>query len=211
MEPTKHPLVGDPADTREAIMQATFLALRRYGYAGLSISRIADEAGLSKGAFYNHYDDKDDLLLSFLDYMLEHYEAAFVLVTTDDPEADLRRYLETAVSGIAPPGIEPEDLPGGERSMFGPFVELRAQAVNDDAYRERFGDLDDLFAGQLANVVERGIDAGQFRTVDPEQTAQGLLTLLMGAIFRRGTAKTYDPVAVQAEINAILDSHLLAD
>jgi len=38
----------------EEIMQTTYQALLVNGYAGLSISRIADELGKSKAALYYH-------------------------------------------------------------------------------------------------------------------------------------------------------------
>lgn len=206
-----HPLLGEPRDTRDAIMQATFRALRQHGYAGLSIQRIADEAGLSKGSFYNHYDGKDDLLVSFLDYMLEHYRTALHVVSTDDPAADLRRYLTTAISGDGPPGISADELPGEDAVLFGPLIELRAQAVNTPAFRTRISNLDDVFRAELTDVIERGIAQGQFRDVDPDRTADLLLTLLMGTVFRRGTTDNYDSESVQAAVDDLLDTYLLAD
>jgi AcrR family transcriptional regulator len=85
------PFVGDPADTKEVIMRATYRALKRYGYAELSIGRIADEADLSKSAFYNHYDGKDDLLLSFLDFMLERIAETLTFEEGTPLEARRRR------------------------------------------------------------------------------------------------------------------------
>jgi AcrR family transcriptional regulator len=70
------PLFDDePADTREAIMQATYRALRAHGYARLTIQRIGDEFPKSKSLLYHHYDGKDDLLLEFLSYMLDWRES----------------------------------------------------------------------------------------------------------------------------------------
>jgi len=78
------PFVGEPVDSREAIMRATYLALREYGYAGLSIQRIADESDLSKSTFYHHYDGKGDLLTAFVDFTLEEFIRIFSLESGDD-------------------------------------------------------------------------------------------------------------------------------
>jgi len=58
----------------EEIMEATYRALLRHGYADLSISRIADELDKSKAAIYYHYDTKDDLLVAFLEFAVDRFE-----------------------------------------------------------------------------------------------------------------------------------------
>lgn len=36
----------------------------RYGYAGVSIKQIADEAGLSKGSLYHYFSSKEEILIA---------------------------------------------------------------------------------------------------------------------------------------------------
>ena len=204
------PFQGEPTNTREAIMRATFQALIRHGYAGISIQRIADEAGLSKGSFYNHYENKDDLLLAFLDFMLEQFRAEFRFVTGDDPVSDLNAILTHAIAGSPPPSVSEAARPEGPSSI-GPFVELRAQAVNNEQYRARISNLDEIFAGQIAIVVQRGIDQGVFRDVNPDHAAQVLLTLVMGLMFRRSTAEELDADTLQTAIDDVLLEYLFVE
>ena len=63
-----------PEGTREEIMRATYLALCEHGYASLTIQRISDEFPKSKSLIYHHYDGKDDLLIDFLEFVLERFE-----------------------------------------------------------------------------------------------------------------------------------------
>ncbi|GAA0475047.1 hypothetical protein GCM10008985_34420 [Halococcus dombrowskii] len=56
-------------ETIEEIMDATYRALCKHGYAALRMQDIADETTKSKAALHYHYDSKHDLLLSFLDYI----------------------------------------------------------------------------------------------------------------------------------------------
>lgn len=57
--------------TREALCQATIACLDRYGYSETSISRITDEARVSRGALTHHYRSKEDLIVDALDRMLQ--------------------------------------------------------------------------------------------------------------------------------------------
>jgi AcrR family transcriptional regulator len=200
------PFDGESENTEERIMHATHTVLGTHGYAGLSIGRIAEEADLSKSSVYHFYDDKEDLLIAFLDLMLEWFRSRFAQDPEEDPTTALREQIVTVVSGV-PPGAP---RPVGEDSVpFGPFVELRAHAVTDPAFRGRFTTLDTLFQRELAAIIARGIEQDAFRDVNPQRMAELVLTLLMGVVLRRSTADALDQDRLITEIDQLLETHLL--
>lgn len=64
-------------ELKSAILAAARKELARAGYEGASLNRILEEAGLSKGAFYYYFDDKDDLVSTVL---LDVYRPAAELI-----------------------------------------------------------------------------------------------------------------------------------
>jgi len=187
-------------------MHATHTVLGTHGYAGLSIGRIAEEAELSKSSVYHFYDGKEDLLIAFLDLMLGWFRSRFAQDPEEDPTTALREQITTVILGV-PPGAP---RPVGEDTVpFGPFVELRAHAVTDPAFRGRFTELDTLFQQELAAIIVRGIEQNAFRDVDPQRMAELMLTLLMGVVLRRSTADALEPNRLIKEIDQLLETHLL--
>lgn len=201
--------VGEPEDTRERIMQATFETVQAHGFAGLSIGRIADRADLSKSSVYHFYDGKDDLLLAFLDAMLAQFGGPLADADFDDPETELWTLVDFGLYGTTGEQFPPVDGVGDVNGR--PYVELRSQATHDDEYRDRFTDIDASMHERLATVIDRGIDDGVFRPVDPDRTAQFLLTVLLGGLFRRATSDGLDADAVRAELEAVVDDRLLSE
>lgn len=199
------PFDGEPEDTEERIMRAAYEVLGRHGYAGLSIGRIAEEADLSKSSVYHFYDDKEDLLVAFLDLMLQWFRGQFAQDPEQDPVTALHDQILSVVTGVPPGAPEPV---GEDGVPFGPFVELRANAVTDPAFRERFTRIDQLFQQELTDVIARGIDQGVFREVDPERTAELLLTLLMGVVLRRSTSDGLDTAGLSGEVERLLETYL---
>jgi AcrR family transcriptional regulator len=53
--------------TRRALLDAAAKLFRKHGLEGTSIDMLAAEAGFTKGAFYAHFDSKEDLYLVLLD------------------------------------------------------------------------------------------------------------------------------------------------
>jgi len=202
------PFAGEPSDSREAIMRATYCALDQYGYAGLSIQRIADEADLSKSTFYHHYDNKQDLLTSFVDFILTEFKRIFSLTAGDDPVENLLTYV-----GLI---LDPETV-GDVAEMsptadvLGTYVELRAQAIQNESIRQKFTEIDQAFEEQLAAIIRDGIERGDFRDVDPEGTATFVLTLIAGHTFRRSTREDDPTEAVRAEFEAYVQESLLSE
>lgn len=191
---------GEPEGTREELMQATYRALCEYGYAELTIERIGEEFEKSVSLVYHHYDGKDELLVDFLGFMLEEFEAA----SDVDGDADPRERLWSAL----------------ERARLGPLDEdaefasaltvLRVQSAHDPAYRQQFDRSDRLFRERYAEIIRSGIEQGVFREVDPESVADLLVTTIDGAILKQATTDL--PVEpVLDELGTYVRTHLLAE
>lgn len=176
-------------DSRATIMEATFRALQKHSYADLSIQRIADETDLSKSTFYHHYEGKNDLLLSFLEFMLDSFTRSFSHIDTGDPRTDLDVFFDAILFDAHPEtlmGDDPER--GGEfadpETIRATVIELRAHSLRDPRYREQFTAADRRMRNLLASIIERGIDEGVFRDVEAERTAEALLTMAYGTLLR---------------------------
>lgn len=181
-------------------MQATYRALREHGYAELTIERIGEEFEKSVSLVYHHYGGKDELLVDFLGFMLEEFEAA----SDVDEEADPRERLWTALDR-ARSGPLDEDA-----EFASALTELRIQAAHDPAYREQFDQTDRLFRERYAEIIRSGIERGVFREVDPESVADLLVTTVDGALLQQATTdRPVDPAL--DELKAYVRARLLVD
>lgn len=166
-------------DTREAIMLATYEALCEHGYAALTIERIDNEFPKSKSLLYHHYDSKDDLLLDFLEYLLSVLPPDLAPDDVGGPNDRLESIIDYILT--VEPGRADDDF-------LGALVELRAQAVNDPDYREHFTRSDVDFHARIENVLQDGVESGDFQDHDTDAAATFLNTLLHGALQRRVTS-----------------------
>ncbi len=55
------------SDTRQRLIDAAVLRFYRDGFRGVGIDQVLSDVGISKTAFYKHFESKDDLLLAALD------------------------------------------------------------------------------------------------------------------------------------------------
>ena len=57
------------SDTKEKIMMTALRLFAKDGYEAVSVSRIAGELGMTKGALYKHYKNKRDIFDSILNHV----------------------------------------------------------------------------------------------------------------------------------------------
>jgi AcrR family transcriptional regulator len=82
------------AETRARILDATIECLVRYGYNGTTTPRVAEMAGVTRGAQVHHFGSKNDLVVAALRHLAAKRTAAVVggvadLTTADDPIGDV--------------------------------------------------------------------------------------------------------------------------
>jgi AcrR family transcriptional regulator len=186
----------------DPLMEATYRALCAHGYASLTMQDIADETDVSKAALHYHYDSKHDLLVSFLDYLY----AEFTDRVRDPAGATPTERLESFIDDVLVPPEPDED----ERVAFGTaLLELKAQAPYDEDVRERLERFDSFLHEQARTVVAEGVETGEFRAVDPDDTARFLVTALDGAGTKR-VSVGQDTDCTRRMLRSYVETHLVA-
>src|SRR5215204_3361823 len=59
---TKLNRVERNAWTKQRLLDAATKVVGKYGYAEASVARITEEAGVAQGTFYNHFENRQELL-----------------------------------------------------------------------------------------------------------------------------------------------------
>lgn len=200
------PFTGDPADTHEAIMHGTFFALKEYGYAELSIQRISNELNLSKSTLYHHFSGKEDLLLSFFDFLLDYLEQFYESGSINEPQ----KAISDIIDALLNENITPKKR-SAKGEVLAMYVELRSQAIRDAKYRERIAKADQRFIRQIAAIINTGIDQGVFQAVEPEETAEFLLAVLHGILIQGTTRESVPYQQLHQNLTEYLQAELFVE
>jgi AcrR family transcriptional regulator len=161
---------GDPS--RRELISVAIDCFARFGYQGTSIDRISRSAGVTKGALYYHFKDKEALLFGALDDRIGGFERVVVERVTRlrDPIAALH-----AVTDVC---IEQATRSNHRRFM----LTLMVEAIDTSpALSRRFRDTLRRFRGFLADTVRIGQRKGAFRkNADPDRSAELFVASLLG-------------------------------
>jgi AcrR family transcriptional regulator len=192
------------SEADEAIMDAVDQALRKHGYAELTMQDIADESEKSKSLLHYHYDTKEDLLVAFLDNLIADYESRMACREGMDPTERLVEFLARFV-------FTPEDT--GREQFHLALLEMRSQGPFNERIREQLVRSDETLRGTAVDIIEDGIEAGVFEEVDPERTAATLVAMLDGARTRQITLgeanETYTREVVEEALAQIVEPMLV--
>jgi AcrR family transcriptional regulator len=161
------------AATRERLLKSAERIAAREGFARLSLDRVAEAAGLTKGAIYSNFESKEDLLLQVADRLTVGLKANDEVLAATDFK-DLVKRLAEALIGFV-----------GDHSREATLaLEFMAFALRDRKLRnlvmsQRSNDDDDNDVNQwLAS------HASEFPT-DMETFEQVIDALALGVMFRR--------------------------
>ena len=170
-------MVKNPDQTRQLILETAFHEIHRHGYQAAGIDAILRAAGVTKGALYHHFANKQELGLAVVDEILRgwiHENWIEPLERAEDPVDGLQESLRAVVARASEQDIE-----------LGCPLNNLAQEMSpiDEEFRRR---LEAIFAdwrAAIATALKRGRKAGQVRKdVDPEKTGAFIVAAFEGAI-----------------------------
>src|SRR5881398_2636687 len=91
----RRPRAARPEPSRKQLTLAAIDCFARLGYQGTSIDRIARDAGVTKGAVYYHFRDKEELLFEAVKDHVGEFERQVLAEVT--PELDAMAALRHVV------------------------------------------------------------------------------------------------------------------
>lgn len=183
-------------ETRTRIMNSAVRLFSNRGFNKASVDDICRKAGISKGAFYHHFESKQALFLALLDNWLTAIDSAIEASRDMSvPETFMRitdafpYIFETAGDGLPM------------------FLEFWLQASRDKKiwtasiapYRR--------YHTYFTSLIRKGVEEGSFVEVDPALASRMILSTAMGLLLQ----SLLDPKGADWEQVAFDSTHLLVD
>ena len=143
------------------------------GYQATSVDDICSGAGVSKGAFYHHFESKQALFIALLDSWTE-------VINTGLSRFQKGTVPQTLVSMT-------EILPGvlsAAKGQLPMFLEFWLQASRDRKVWQASIEPYRHFRNYFAGLIEQGIAEGTLREVDPEIAGQVILSMAVGILLQ---------------------------
>jgi TetR/AcrR family transcriptional repressor of nem operon len=165
----------DAGRTRGLLLQAAFQEIYRAGFRGADLDAILSAAGVTKGALYYHFDDKEALGYAVLDEVMAsdlHQKWVQPLRNAEDPIDALVRIVQSE-------SLKREDVRRGC-----PLLNLSQEMSGlDEGFRKRtarlFRNWHDAVAGALREGQKRGLVRND---IDANETATFLIATYEGYV-----------------------------
>ena len=167
------------------MLAATAKALREFGPDGISVASVMNEAGLTHGGFYAHFESKNDLIANTIDFMFDSISNNLEkLIAGKSPRAALAAYVDFYLS--------PKHC--AARQAGCPVAALGSDIPRlDPASREAFAH---GIARRQRNIAALMLQAGE---TDPEGAARSVIAELLGALMN---ARLADEITRDAILEA---------
>jgi AcrR family transcriptional regulator len=157
-------------ETREALIRAAIELFAEDGLEAPSLDAICERAGYTRGAFYVHFRDRDDLVVA----VMERVTGVLLdtLIATGDAALDLERTVRTFGDAVAA-GAFP--VPGSVRSH-----QILQACARSETIRERYVATLAEAVRRVTHVIRRGQEAKSVRgDLEPGQVANLLVALVL--------------------------------
>lgn len=162
-------------DTLQAIQDRAFELFGRYGYEGVSIGDISAAARLSKGAMYWHFQNKTELYLRCLTHLHELFDRYIFepMGKAEDPVTGVILMFRGLEQFVRDPAVE-----NGTAGYW-----LMPSTPETESLLEPRRAFERRSQATIAQVLKRGMDAGQFDLAgDLEDMSRAIITLVEAAV-----------------------------
>ncbi|MEV5504986.1 TetR family transcriptional regulator [Streptomyces orinoci] len=149
--------------TPQRILEATEEVLRRFGPAKATVVDVARALGVSHGSVYRHFGSKAALREAVTDRWLDQSHTRLSAIAGAEGPAGprLREWLGAVFAAKRrKAGEDPE--------LFATYLVLAAE--NSATVERHIA----VMLGQLAGIVQSGVERGEFASADPMTTARAV-------------------------------------
>ncbi|MFD8734675.1 TetR/AcrR family transcriptional regulator [Streptomyces sp. NPDC059618] len=151
--------------TRQRLLAAAVACLAEHGWAGSTVSVVAERAGVSRGAAQHHFPTREDLFTAAVEYVAEERSTALRDLFPDGP-ADRRAVVAALVTLYTGP-------------LFRAALHLWVAASNEDQLRARVTELEGRVGRESHRIAVDLLGADE-SVPGVRETVQGLLDMARG-------------------------------
>jgi TetR/AcrR family transcriptional repressor of nem operon len=194
-------------ETREALILAGIAELAEQGLAEPSLDAICARAGFTRGAFYVHFEDRDDFIGAVMERVLGGFLDA--IIATGNHAHDLAQTVERFTDDIARLASGAQGallglpVPGAGRAIQ--FHRLIEACTRSARIRERWVALVREAIERVAKAADEGQVAGSVRSdIEAEQLGTLLVALALGAVASLDSGVPFDPARARDAVLALL-------
>jgi TetR/AcrR family transcriptional repressor of bet genes len=196
------PKVGMEPIRRIQVIRAVVESVAEQGLEALTMDAVAKRADVSKGVVNYYFAGKRDLLLQSFQAFLESYNQQIVDLIQPDMRAMEMMGIVIDVcfpdGDVALPLWKHDPKRGGEaRPKDGPdftysieqlgsvLVHFLTKTILDREFQAVYQKVYDTYLEGMKTIIRQGIATGEFRQVDPDEAAYGLMALIEGMVLYR--------------------------
>lgn len=183
---------------RRQILDAALACFLRRGFHQATMQEICAEAGISPGALYRYFDSKSEIISAIAEDSCRDSSSAL-------HHARSRADLIEALCAVAHEMFEKMSR-GDDHGLM---ADIFAEAARDPVLRKSLHNIDAQRTRQLSDTIRACQRAGALAAdLDPHDTADTLLGVLLGMAIRSATYGGADPVANVARFHTVIDRYL---
>ena len=171
---------------RTQIAHALMKVMAEQGYDGASIAEVAEAANLTPGLIHYHFKNKQEILLVLVDEMVQDHEeglAKRLVECGENPTAELHAFIDFHV------GLGAYSDP----KALACWLVLSTEALRQPTVRKAFESVVEQYLSRLGDIIERGVEKGQFQTASPSAAASALMATIQGYFVLAATARDQIP------------------
>jgi AcrR family transcriptional regulator len=177
---------------RREILAGARTCFARHGYEGATVRRLEDEIGLSRGAIFHHFRDKESLFLA----VAEDDAAAMVATVA---EHGLVQVMRDLLARAAEPPVEATGEPE-VAGWLGTQLEVSRRLRTDPEFAKRWAARSEAISAATRDRLNRQREAGVLRAdVSVDMLAQFLELAYDGLVLHLATGRPAD------DLEAVLD------
>jgi AcrR family transcriptional regulator len=178
---------------RREILAGARACFARHGYEGATVRRLEEEIGLSRGAIFHHFRDKESLFLA----VAEDDAAMMVRTVAENGLVQVMRDLLERAGAVAAPAEGSESEIAG---WLGTQLEVSRRLRTDPEFAKRWAARSDAIAGATRDRLLRQREAGVLRDdIDVDVLAQFLELAYDGLVLHLAMGRP------RADLERVLD------
>lgn len=165
----------DRGETRQRLLESALAVFARNGYERATVDEIVREAGFSKGAFYVHFESKEDLFWEMLQERIDKQQELFrqAIDVSLSVEENEKRILQVVFASHDDP--------------LGPavFLEFAAHGMRNQKVQERLSEMYGRWHAFVSETLTAGRELGLVRDdIDISLLASAIMAIIEGGMIQ---------------------------